>query len=77
MYFLVRATQIFWYQNYLGLLKFFVFVFSAPSFSVGETLNVAYKKYKIIRKFTFFGKWQIVFISCVENIRTITRAAHS
>ena len=32
------------YQN---LLKFFVFAFSAPPFSVGETLHVAYKKYKI------------------------------
>ena len=37
--------------------KLFVFAyffsFSAPPFSVGETLHVAYKKYKIKRKFTF------------------------
>ena len=34
---------IFWYQNYLGLLKFFVFAFSAPPFSVGEpTRGVQY-----------------------------------
>ena len=52
--FLVRTWQIFWYQNYLGLLKNFVFVFSAPPFPVCETLHVAYKKYKIKREFTFF-----------------------
>ena len=39
------------------------FAFSAPAFSVGETLHVAYKKYKIKRKFTFSGKYQIYFIS--------------
>ena len=33
-------------QNYLGLLKIFVFAFSAPPFSVGETLHVAYKSIK-------------------------------
>ena len=37
-----------------GFAKFFVFAFSAPTFSVGETLHVAYKKHKIKRKFTFF-----------------------
>ena len=41
-------------MNILGLLKFFVFALSAPPFSVAETLHVAYKKYKIKRKFTFF-----------------------
>ena len=53
--FLVRSWQIFWCQNYLGLLKKFVFAFSAPPFSVDETLHVAYKKYKIKRKLTFFS----------------------
>ena len=51
--FLARTCQIFWYQNYLGLLKFFVFAFSAPPFSVRERLHVAYTKYEIKRKFTF------------------------
>ena len=38
----------------------FAFAFSAPPFSVGETLHVAYKSYKIKRKFTFFfGKYQL------------------
>ena len=37
----------------MGLLKIFVFAFSAPPFSVGETLHVAYKKYNIKRKFAF------------------------
>ena len=37
-----------------GLLKFFIFAFSAPPFSVGETLHAAYKKYKIKRFFFFF-----------------------
>ena len=47
------------------LLKFFIFAFSAPLFSMGETLHVAYKKYKIKREFLllfFFGKYQIYFI---------------
>ena len=40
------------------------FSFSASPYSVGEILHVAYdKKYKIKRKFTFFGKYQINFIS--------------
>ena len=75
--FLVRTWQIFCYQHYLDLLNIFIFAFSAPPFSVGETLHIAYKKYKIKRKFTFFsGKYQIYFISWVENIRIFTRAAH-
>ena len=39
--------------THLGSLKYFVFVFSAAPFSVGETLHVGYKKYEIKRKFTF------------------------
>ena len=38
----------------IGLLKFLVFAFTAPPFSMGETLHIAYKKYKIKRKFIFF-----------------------
>ena len=38
----------------------FVFAFSTPPFSVGETLHVAYKKYKMKRKFTFFGEYQYI-----------------
>ena len=34
------------------------------------------KKYKIKRKFTFFSKYQIYFISWVENIEIFIRAAH-
>ena len=45
-FFLVTPWKIFWYQNYLGLLKFSVFAFSTPPFSVGETLRVAFKRYK-------------------------------
>ena len=37
-----------------GFAKIFRFAFSVPPFSVSETLHVAYKKYKIKRKFTFF-----------------------
>ena len=74
--FLVRMWRIFWYQNDLGLLNYFVFAFSAIPFSVGETLYVAYKKYKIKRKFTLFGKYQIQFILWVEN-RIFPCAAHS
>ena len=46
-----------------GFAESFRFSFSAHHFSVGETLHVVYKKYKIKRKFTFFGKYQIYFIS--------------
>ena len=35
------------------------------------------KTYKIKRKFTFFSKYQIYFISGVENIEIFIRAAHS
>ena len=44
---------------------------------MAETLHhvhVAYKKYKIKRKFIFFCKHQIYFIECVENIRIFTSA---
>ena len=63
---------------YWGLLKFFGLAFSAPPFSVGETLHVAYKKYKINRKFTFFGQYmyKILFHLVIRNIRIFTRAAH-
>ena len=37
-----------------GLAQNIIFAFSAPSFSVVETLHVAYKLYKIKRKITFF-----------------------
>ena len=30
-------------KNYSGLLNYFVFAFSVPPFSVGETLHLAYK----------------------------------
>ena len=43
-----------WYQNYLGLLIFFVFAFSAPPFSVGGTLHVAYKSIKGKENSIFF-----------------------
>ena len=73
-----RMWQIFWYQNYLGLQKKIVFALSATPFSVDETLHVAYQKYKTKRIFFFFGKYQIYFISWVENIRIFTtRAVHS
>ena len=38
-----------------GFAKKIVFAFSAPPFELGETLHVAYKKYKIKSKFTFFS----------------------
>ena len=38
-----------------GIDKKIVFALSAPPFSVGETLHVAYQRYKIKRKFTFFS----------------------
>ena len=53
--------------NILVPKLFVVFAFSAPPFSVGETLHVAYKGI-IKRKFTFFS----------ENTKFISsRAAHS
>ena len=38
-----------------GFAKMFRFAFSTPPFSVREILHVAYKKYKIKSKFTFFS----------------------
>ena len=32
----------------------------SPPFRVGESLHVAYKKYKIKRKFPFFGKYKYI-----------------
>ena len=40
------------------------------------TVNLL-KKYKIKRKFTFFSKYQICFMSWVENIEIFILAAHS
>ena len=57
--FLVRTFQIFWHQNYFGFTKKIRFCISAPPFSVDERLHIAYNKYKIKRKFTYFGKYQI------------------
>ena len=48
-----ERDENFWCKHFLGLLKFFDSAFSAPPFSVREILHVAYKKYKIKRKFTF------------------------
>ena len=61
------ACSYFEHYKYFGtkLVEFalFFFAFSAPPFSVEETLHVAYKNYKIKRKLTFlFGKYQIYFI---------------
>ena len=39
--------------------------------------EILLKKYKIKRKFTFFSKYQIYFISWVENIEIFIRAAQS
>ena len=50
-------------------------IFSTSFFSVW--VIEAYKKYKIKRKFTFFCKYQIYFISWVENLRIFNCAAHS
>ena len=56
--FLVRTWQIFWYQIYLGLLRTFIFAFSAPPFSVGETLHIAYKNFNRQNKFrSYLTRW--------------------
>ena len=47
--------------GYAKTLLFFLH-FQYHIFSVGEILHVVYKKYIIIRKFTFYGKYQIYFI---------------
>ena len=55
-------------DEYFGSKIFGFAIFSNLHFqhqsssSVGETLHVAYKKYKI-KKILFFGKYQIYFIS--------------
>ena len=54
MHFVSKNVTKILVQKLFGLAKKFVCAFSASPFSVGETLHVAYKKYKIKRKFTFF-----------------------
>ena len=45
---LVHVLKVF------GFVKIYSFAYSAHPFSVGGTLHVAYKKYKIKRKFNFY-----------------------
>ena len=66
------------WSRYSGkiLLFFYIIVFRSM---VNKLINCksSKKKYKIKRKFTFFSKYQIYFISWVENIEIFIRAAHS
>ena len=76
MHFLSKNVTNILVPKLFGFAKIIVFAFSAPPLSVGKTLQVVYKKNKIKRKFTFFGKYQIHFISLVENISIFTSAQH-
>ena len=60
----------------LGFLKHFVFAFSAPTFSIGETLHVAYNKYKI-NKILFFCKYQIYLIECVYSPKKLQQTIYN
>ena len=53
--------------TFLGLLNVFIFAFSVPSFSVGVTLHVAYKKYEIKEHLLLFGKKQINLLSVLKT----------
>ena len=48
------------------LARIFVFAILAPLFSVGETLHIAYKKYKIKENLLFFFSVNIQYISSHE-----------
>ena len=49
-------------------LKFSFSHFSTSFFSVGGTLHVAYKKYKINRKFTFYWYWTCRECSILNSV---------
>ena len=74
--FFVRTWQLFLYQNYFGLLFYFRFCILAPPFSMGETLHVVYKKYKIKRKIHFSVNTKY-YTSWVKNIIILTRFQHT
>ena len=61
MYFLSKNVTNILVPTLFGFAKNFRFCnFSATiSISVSETLHVAYKKYKLKRKFSFFCKYQM------------------
>ena len=59
-----------------GLAKILLFTFSAPLLSVGETLHVAYKKYKKKRIY-FFSANTNYTSSCELKTRIFTHEAHS
>ena len=60
-----------------GFAKIFHFAFSAPPFSVGETLHVAYKKYKIKRKNTVLFFSVNAKYSSSRELKTTEFSTHS
>ena len=76
-YWSCRLIQVFCYKY--SFVSFTLLWFGLTGWSMVEKLIncKSSKKYKIKRKFTFFSKYQIYFISWVENIEIFIRAAHS
>ena len=68
---------MFWFLNYLSLLKRLFLHSQFVLFSVGETLHLAYKKHKIKRKFTFFLVNTKYISSCELKISEFSLVLHT
>ena len=70
-----RLIQVFCHKY--SVVFFYIIVIRLEAWLTNWLTVNLLKKYKIKRKFTFFSKYQIYFISWVENIQIFIRAAHS
>ena len=70
-----RLIQVFCHK-YSFVFFYFIVIRLEAWLTNWLTVNLP-KKYKIKRKFTFFSKYQIYFISWVENIKIFICAVHS
>ena len=64
-----RLIQVFWHKY-----SFYIIVIRLEAWLTNWLTVNLLKKYKIKRKVTFFSKYQICFISWVENIEIFIRA---
>ena len=70
-----RLVQVFCHKY--SFVFFYIFVSRLEAWLTHWIIVNLLKKYKIKRKFTYFSKYQIYFISWVENIEIFIHAAHS
>ena len=70
-----RLVQVFCHKY--SFVFFYIFVSRLEAWLTHWIIVNLLKKYKIKRKFTYFSKYPIYFISWVENIEIFIHAAHS